>query len=301
MRLLDSIFVLRPTLMFPLITMILAGHFHADVRHPMSWDRWLMLMVALCAMFGLGYLLNQFKDRVSDKSNGKLFLITEGYVDRRHALILSVLLSLLVLIALLAAGFERLLLYVVLMFVVGGILYNYTPVALQNSPFGGVTAGFAGGFLLLFLGGLIAGEPGSFLWMPPYLIAFGSACTLTCLLDVKGDRISGKNTFAVVYGVKKTMVIALTGFILTIIWGLFNRDWMITLSAVVSTPFLFWGCLNDNVNKAVLANKLAIFILSCVVGIAYPAYLFAIALYLPLARWYYSRRLGIRYPSFSGR
>jgi len=298
--LLDSVFILRPTLMFPLITMVLVGYQNALARNSFGWERWFFQMFALCSLFGLGYLLNQIRDRKSDSENGKLFLIAGGAVNRNHSIAEAVILTAIVPTMLFLGGGEELIPWILLMFLIGGILYNFTPLTLQNSPFGGLFAGLAGGWLLLRFGGMVAGSPGYLYRDLPYIIAFGSACILTCLLDVKGDAENGKRTFAVVYGYRRTILIGLIGFLLAGVWGIFYSDWVIAIPAFISVPILFWGWLKKSVSHAVVANKVAIFSLSIAVGFIYPVYLIAIGLYYPLARWYYSRRLGIRYPSFKG-
>ena len=299
-RLLDSAFILRPTLMFPLITMVLAGHQNALARDSLGWECWFFLMFALCSLFGLGYLLNQIRDSKGDSKNGKLFLIAGGAINRNHSIAEAVILAAIVPTMLFLAGLEQLIFWILIMFLIGGILYNFTPLALQNSPFGGLFAGLAGGWLLLRFGGMVAGSPGYLYRDLPYIIAFGSACILTCLLDTKGDVENGKRTFVVAYGYRKTILIGLIGFLLAGVGGVYNHDLVIAVPAFLSAPILFWSWLKESVPHAVVANKVAIFSLSIAVGFIYPVYLIAIGFYYPLARWYYSRRLGMRYPSFKG-
>ncbi|NQT34973.1 UbiA family prenyltransferase [bacterium] len=297
-RLLDSFFILRPTLMFPLVTMILAGHHLAAVQDSLAWERWMLLMTSMCAMFGLGYLLNQVRDKKCDLDNGKLFLLSTGVLSRKHLIIEAVLLGITVPAALYLAGYERLIVWVIAMFLIGGILYNFTPVSLQNSPLGGLLAGVAGCWLLLRFGSVVAGYPGEWYQEIPYIIAFGSACLLTDLLDRDGDVENGKKKFAVVYGIKATMIASLAGFHLTAGWGLYNHDMVIAIPAIISLPILWIGCIKNDVSLAVIANKIAIFSLSVAVGIVYPVYLVVIGIYYLLARWYYARRMGLRYPTF---
>ncbi|HHE46888.1 MAG TPA: hypothetical protein ENL08_04210 [Bacteroidetes bacterium] len=299
-RLFDSVFILRPTLMFPLVTMVLAGHLGAVSSNHLGWESWFFLMIALCSLFGLGYLLNQVRDRKSDEDNGKLFLIAGGAINRSQVVSEIVVLAVLVPLMLFLAGFERLVVWILLMFLIGGLLYNFTPFALQNSPLGGLLAGMTGGWLLLRFGGTIAGGSAGLSHEAPYIIAFGSACILTCLLDKSGDAQNGKRTFAVVYGFRRTILFGLIGFLLAGIWGVCNRDWVITVPVLVSTPILLWGWLKGSIAHAVRANKIAIFSLSVAVGLFYPVYLVVIGLYYLFARWYYLRRMGLHYPSFRG-
>ena len=145
---------------------------------------------------------------------------------------------------------------------------------------------------------MVAGYSGEWFREIPYIVAFGSACLLTDLLDRDGDAENGKRKFTVVYGIRATMIASLAGFHITAGWGLYNHDLVIAIPAFVSLPILWIGCIKNDVSLAVIANKIAIFSLSVAVGIIYPVYLVMIGLYYLLARWYYARRMGLRYPTF---
>ncbi|NQU05313.1 MAG: UbiA family prenyltransferase [Calditrichaeota bacterium] len=295
---LDVLFVLRPTLMFPLFTIILAGHNTAVGARPLAVHQWLMLVVGLCAMFGVVYLLNQIRDRKSDKENGKLFLVSDKILSKNQLMLEAGLLIALMPVAFYFAGFVNLVFWVLAMFLVAGILYNFTPLALQNQAFGGILSGLIGGWLLIRFGSLIAGTVGNWIVEAPYVIGFASVALLTCLPDQKGDATQGKKTFAVVFGASKTIFAGLLGFIITSTWGFINGDLIIAIPSGVAVPVLIWGWLKKSVPVSTVANKIGIFGLSIAVGLMYPAYLVIIVLYFPFARWYYSRRFGLKYPSF---
>lgn len=297
-RILDVFFVLRPTLMFPLFTIVLAGHYLARSRVGLEWQRWLMLAIGLSAMFGVVYLLNQIRDRKSDSENGKLFLISSGALSKNFLLIESILLLAIVPVTFILAGFGNLVIWVIAMFLVAGILYNFTPFALQNHVLGGLLSGLLGGWLLIRFGTLVGGESGQWIFEAPYVIGFATVCLLTSLLDLKGDVAQGKKTFAVVYGSRKTILIGLIGYMTTSVWGFLNSDLIIAIPSAIAIPILFKGWWKDDISTAVIANKIGIFALSIAVGLIYPTYLVVIALYFPLARWYYLSRFGLKYPSF---
>jgi len=295
---LDLLFVLRPTLMFPLFTIILTGHHLTANARLLTTQQWVMLVVGLCAMFGVVYLLNQIRDRKSDKENGKLFLVSNRILSKNQLMLEAGLLITLMPVAFYLAGFVNLVFWVLAMFLVAGILYNFTPLALQNQPFGGILSGLIGGWLLIRFGSLIAGASASWILEAPYVIGFASVALLTCLPDLKGDKAQNKKTFAVVFGAHKTILIGLIGFIITSGWGYVNGDMVIAVPSAIALPLLFWSWLKKDIPTAVIANKIGIFSLSIAVGLTYPVYLVIIVLYFPFARWYYSHRFGIKYPSF---
>jgi len=260
--------------------------------------RWALLSVALTAMFGLVYLLNQMRDRETDKQNKKLFLVAEGALSQRHLIIEAVILAVIAITALLISRFGHLGLWVVVLFTVIGILYNYTPIALKQRPWGGLIAYAVGGWMFVRLGGMIYGVPIDWYLEAPYVIAFTASCLLTNLPDREGDITEGKRTFVVVYGNRTTMAVAVVGFILTIFWGIAIRDWVIALPAIAATPILLSAWKKNSIPLSVKANKMAIFLISVFVGITFPVYLLIIIIYYPLARWYHHHRFGMNYPSF---
>ena len=299
-RLFDSLFVLRPTLMFPLWTMTLAGAHVGAGEAALGWGRWIPLSVAFSALFGLVYLINQLRDRKGDRLNSKLLLVSDGVLVRMHLWIETAILMVLIPSVLVISGFSNLGWLTLVIFIVAGVLYNFTPVALQENPIGGIVAGVIGGGLLIALGGTITGGHGISLEGGPYILAFTAACLLTALPDREGDIKTGKRTFAVAYGTKRTMSVSLIGIVIAGIWGISNSDWVIAIPALISAPVLFMGWRRDSIALAVTANKTAIFVLSLAVGLVYPLYLVIIIVYYLFARWYHSRRFGIQYPNFKG-
>ncbi len=297
-RLFDSLFVLRPTLMFPLWTMTLCGHHLSNSNEALSGTQWWLLSVSLSALFGLVYLLNQFRDRESDRLNGKLHLVSSGIMSRRWLIAEMIILDIIVLVGIFYAGFAHIYLMIILIFVIAGILYNYTPLALEQRPIGGLLSGIVGGWLLLHLGGMIAGETAVWWREVPYVIAFSAACLLTGLLDRNGDEQAGKMTFTVVYGTQATIVAGLIGFVITGIWGAYNLDLVVLVPVVGSLPIMILSWKRKSINLAVQANKVAIFLLSVMVGVYYPVYLIVIVLYYSFARWYHRQRFGMGYPNF---
>ncbi len=313
-RFFDSFFVLRPTLIFPLWTMTLAGCWLIR-REPgewlqwgglmsdsggISWLRWLLFSVAITAMYGLVYLLNQIKDIKTDKINDKLFLVAEGALSRKHLVIEAALLIVIATVSLIVSKFAHLGLMVLALFAVIGVLYNFSPLALKQKPWGGIIAYAAGGWMFLRLGEMVFGSMTSFLYEIPYLSAFISSCILTNLPDKEGDLAEGKRTFVVAYGERVTLGICSIGFILTVILGLVNKDWVITLPSLLTAPWMVAAYLKTDINLSIIVNKWAIFLLSAAVGIAFgfPVYIVIILMYYPFARWYHKRRFGMNYPSF---
>ena len=300
-RQLDSLFVLRPTLIFPLWTMILAGCNLAKGRQPLGWQPWTLFAIGLTGMFGLVYLLNQMRDQKTDAINQKLFLVSEGAINRRHQHIETAVLVLLAVVSFTFSGKGLLALWVVGLFLLIGVLYNFTPLTLKQRPWGGLITYAVSGWMFVRLGEMIYHASVPFVKELPYVVAFVASCLLTNLPDIEGDRAAGKRTFTVAYGIRASLVCGAVGFGLALIGGLVNGDLLILIPSLLTFPFMVAAAARSSIELSVAANKWAIFLLSIAVGVAFPAYIIAIAVYYPVARWYYKQRMGLAYPTFKGK
>lgn len=297
-KILDLFFALRPTLLFPFWTLILAGVRLAGGSRQPGTIPWLLLSISLSSLFGLIYLLNQLRDVETDRCNRKLLLVSEGLVPKSQLIVLAVIMGIVSFGGLYLSGFGNLGWWAGVFFIIVGILYNWTPAALEYQPWGSLAAGLSTGWLLCRMGEAIAGEQAGLMREAPYILAFASAWLLTELPDVKGDREAGKITFTVRWGLKTTMLVGAIGIIVALLGAIWNRDWVIALPALITAPAFIAAWRSSNSGLAVKANKAAIFILSLAVGWYFPIYIAVILIYYPLARWYYRRRFNLAYPSF---
>ena len=301
-RFFDFFFVLRPTLIFPLWTMTLAGAALSQTAGEVDMSRWIFLSLGLTSMFGLVYLLNQLKDIESDKINKKLFLIAEGALSRKSIILEASLLFVMTLVFLIIGDSVYLGIWIFVLFLIIGVLYNYSPLALKQKPWGGIFAYAAGGWMFVHVGSLVYHVDLNIflniLHELPYVLAFVSSCLVTNLPDLAGDLEQGKKTFSVVYGKDATIIVAILGIVLAGALGILNSDWVILIPCAVSLPVFIYGFVKKDINRIIQANKLAIFALSIAVGIVFPVYLLIIILYFPFARWYHLHRFKLSYPSF---
>ena len=297
-RFFDYFFVLRPTLMFPFWTMTLAGSGISRFQNPRSNVEWILLSVALSLLFGLIYLLNQLKDRNTDKLNKKLILVSEGMLTDKELWVESIMLFAISAALLIIGGFKDLWLVISGIFMIWGVLYNFTPFALNWRPWGSVFAYVFGGWLFLRLGAQIMGSEAHLIRELPYMIAFSASCIVTDIIDRKGDAAVSKKTFVVLFGEKTAAMVGSIGFIVVSILGFLNTDWVIAVPALLTAPVMLTAAIKDDIKLTSQVNKFAIFGLSIAVGVNFPVYLVIIALYYPFARWYHRQRFDMEYPSF---
>ena len=129
----DYFFVLRPTLFFPVWTFALAGVWAQDRFNesvvPILYSvvhsdfTYVLYLACLTLLMGGTFLLNQLEDIETDRLNHKLFLIADGEISERNAIIETVLIVLLPIIYFLFIRID-LAVMLVISYVVMGWLYS---------------------------------------------------------------------------------------------------------------------------------------------------------------------------------
>jgi len=204
-ELLDYLFLLRPTLFFPVWTYFLAGQWGGartpkaslQLLHPVG-TAW--ILAALSLLMGGVYVFNQIFDVETDRRNRKLFLLANGIVPVRHAAVEASLLA----AASLGLAFWADPLFglgFLTLFLIAGILYNFPPTAWKNHPILGLLVNCAGSMLIYDIGWVAGGGERA---LPPQAFAYAFAVAAvflnTTLPDRNGDKATGKITFGVRYG-----------------------------------------------------------------------------------------------------
>lgn len=311
--LLDYLFVLRPTLFFPVWTVFLIGHWAAfrfdpglalARRPPLVFldltDIGVFLL--LTCLMGAVFLINQIADVESDRLNKKLFLLANGDISTKTAYWETVILLFIALIGASWLALELALVFLLTLFITG-VLYSVNPFQLKNRVWGGIVINMLGAPLVFSIGWLSNGQFGLNLLLHtlPYATAIGAIFLLTTLPDVEGDRRVGKITFGVRYGSAKTVVLALIFEILTIIMALLVRDWAILIPALLALVFFAHAARKADLASVLLAVRLSVLFISLIVCIRYPFYLAVLLVNFYVSKWYYRKRFNLDYPSFKTR
>ncbi|NTW50937.1 MAG: UbiA family prenyltransferase, partial [Chlorobiales bacterium] len=209
-RLLDYLFVLRPTQFFPLWMTMLSGYALASGSTLFSFEPLPILAILLLTLnFGAVFVFNQIVDRENDFHNNKLFLISHNHIPLKLAWIEAIIITLISVVSgywvsvpfmLCALGFTGV-----------GILYNF--IGFMNRPILGAAMNFSGG-VIFFISGAYAVQTGAYSFYQllffslPYGFAWAAVYLLVTLPDIEGDRKFGKRTAAVHYGIKPTLTAA---------------------------------------------------------------------------------------------
>ncbi|MBN1542355.1 UbiA family prenyltransferase [candidate division KSB1 bacterium] len=306
---LDYLFVLRPTLFFPIWTFALAGKW-AQLRFAPSMDHDPLLVIAgvdlsliivlgiYTAMMGGVFVLNQIQDVETDRINNKLYLIANGDIPLHHAWILTLTLAATPFLLAFWARWD-LVATMFLSLLLTGWAYSYPPLELMKRPIGGTLINIAAGYLVFSIGWMIeASISGRFFTIAtPYVLGFIAVYFLTTVPDHIGDRRAGKITVAVHYGLTWTLSFGAVAAIAAVIAAFISSDRIALLATLPILPFFIQARRKKTKASVLKANKFAALVLSLIVCVRFPAYLALLTAVYFFTKWYYRKRFNIRYPS----
>ncbi|MBD3343716.1 MAG: hypothetical protein GF401_01485 [Chitinivibrionales bacterium] len=329
-KLLDCFFLLRIPLLAPVWTILIlgwiTGNEHAHLGGIFSGNGSLLYSEARLwlALFGFSlvvawiYVVNQIADIESDRINKKLFILPYGLVSVRTAWVLAAVCAL---TGLFVSFYFDLIMF--LLFAAGlvlGYLYDLPPASLKNRAWGGTIACFLGHGVLTYLVGWYAAQYdqnlvvkipsippiNSNLWIQGLLASFSAGFAnaaifvTTTIPDASGDKATGKKTFCVAYGEKKTAIAATVFCALALVFCFFLQynPWVMIVPAVVSLVLFIYLIVSTNRSMAFKAFKWPVFLLSAFVVFYIPLYGALIVVTFFGSKLYYHLRMGINYPTF---
>jgi 1,4-dihydroxy-2-naphthoate octaprenyltransferase len=318
LRLGDYVFVMRPLILIPAWSFYLlgagagrrtpgdnagysglAGLFEAP--EPFYYGIACLTAILVCA-----YLINQVFDQESDRQNHKGFYLTQGIFRVRTVVLMSVI-AFLVAAWLYrhVAGAQRPPLLVALVL---SLLYSLPPMRLVSRPFADLLANAAGYGGIAFISGYAAyhGDlAGAVAQSLPYVFLVGATFLFTTILDVDGDRVSGKVTTSVAIGVKPSAVTACVltaaGWCVALLVNLRLYGEWIPLVVLSASMVLFAAAAARAIGgfpgrAASVAVQVATVLITLPALFLVPVYGLLLVPLLVAARLYYRRRFGVSYP-----
>jgi len=300
-RVLDYIFLLRPSLMVPSWTFLLLGYYHATGKliHLSTAFWWAFFIMTL--LMGGTYILNQIVDRESDRINRKLFLISEGYIAVRSAYIYMCVLW----VAAMGLSLWRFPRYGYL-FIIGiimGVTYSLPPFKFKARPFIDIIWNAIGYGYVNFLIGWMTGNPITIratVIAIPYVLLVAGVFVNTTILDIEGDKKVGELTTGVYLGANRAAKLALVLMVLTVVISYILRVWIALGVAVFALPFYISAGLRGRREDYFLSVRLSAPIPSIIMSIFYPIFIPIWVLMFFSMRWYYKKRFDLIYPKLIG-
>ena len=322
-KILDCLFLLRIPLLAPVWTIIFLGWITGSANA--CFGGFLADPAALSVRLWLGtagfslivasiYVVNQIVDIESDRINRKLFLLPQGYVSIRTAWTLAGLCAFGGLTIAVAVIADTALLVISLLSLLLGAFYNLPPIQLKNNPIGGACTSALGHGMLTFLsgwylagaqhttGGIIALASGLLSGLAPTL-ANAAVYLATTIPDAPGDRLTGKRTFCVAYGEKKTAVAAAVLCLGAFAAAFFmlHHFWVMAVPSAISLVFFFLFAAATKKENAFKAFKWPVFLLTACVALFAPEYGIVILVIFFASKAYYRWRFNFNYPTLKAK
>ncbi len=300
MRFVDYLFGGRPLLHLPVWSIYLVSlHYHFELTNSSFRSGNVIMMMLLSAAAAGSYFVNQVYDERSDAINNKLGFLKRRLVSPGGLWIGFLACSLISLIG--AALISLQMLVVFAQLVVLGFIYSAPPLRLKDRPVGGLFANAYGfGWLIVFtvVPDLGMHDFGLIGWDNPFyfMAAVGSIYVLTTIPDVRGDRLTGKKTIAVVWGVRPTLLLALLLDIAAMYVAWRSAYGLLFYLAAISAFSVLPSLLSPQRQSILLAAKLPILLLTWLAGYFFPIYLVFVVALIFVTRIYYWKRFQVVYP-----
>lgn len=312
---LDYLAVIRPTLLFPVWTLLLLGYYRsADLSGALLSNPHLLnfaIILTPCLkitetillfsmLMGAVYIVNQIADAETDNLNDKLYLVAQGYVDVKILIIETALLTI-GSIVLSSYCFRNVRFYLPLIItsMILGWIYSVPPVRLKGRPILDLLANSIGYGTIAFSLGWISVANFSIQTLSnslPYLLCVGATFINTTLPDIKGDQANNDITTGVFLGAKRASVLSVIFLIFAILSSIFSGDFVALIATSLSLPFFVYAAVRPKISVILLTNKIGILILSLVTCVLIPSYFLLLVGTTIAVKLYYLVRFGVKYP-----
>ncbi len=304
---LDYIILLRPTLLVPVWSFLFLGYFWAKGLPyvGITWELnsdFVMIFVSYSLLMGGAYIINQITDRETDRLNKKLFLIADGIISVRNALIYMFLIELISFLLALRVGFDFLVVWFLSLAL--ALAYSIPPVKLKGKPIVDMLANAVGYGFLNFLAGWISVrgfDAEAVLHAIPYVLSVAGVYMSTTIPDIEGDKKAGEITSGVFFGERLTAILAFFLILLALMSGFIARDYIVVVIASVSLPFIAASIFDPGGLYARLAYRVPGGLTFLYVALRFVPLLFLGILTYFGQKLYYRWRFNLDYPSLTGR
>jgi 4-hydroxybenzoate polyprenyltransferase len=298
MRLVDLFFAMRPLVLVPAWSFFLLGFGMARADLGAESRGFPLARFAALSLVLIGsYLVNQVVDYESDRLNGKGLFLQRGLFTRRSYVVLA---SVAILFGLAFSFWRREDPALLAAAAALGLAYSLPPLRLAARPGLDLVANALGyGGIALWLGADGAVHPSG-----TWLLRFGASTLAvaavflhTTLLDLEGDRRTGKRTSGVVFGEATCRRAALLFALAAGIAAGFARAPILLGATAIVTGLCILAALRPKraSSRSVCVAGTAAF--AAAASVYVPFFLFAILLLAVVTRLYYRRRFALAYPA----
>ncbi|UCE02551.1 MAG: UbiA family prenyltransferase [Candidatus Latescibacterota bacterium] len=295
MRLLDFLFALRPLVLVPAWSFFILGWGLLGDAVAFPPDRFLFLSLVLAGV----YLVNQVVDFESDRINRKGFFLQQGIFTRRlYVAAAGVLLGAGIAGAVVRDAFPALV--VASAFI--GLAYSLPPLRLSARPGFDLLANAAGyGLIAVLLGAgreaLASAALRSWVAVPAAsFLAVAAVFLHTTVMDLDGDRRTGKRTSGVLLGRERCVRLAAACGVAATAAALTSATPVLIVACAATAALAILAVVRPSFpSRAVCVGSTILFVLAA--ALFAPLFLVAIAALALATRLYYRRRFALAYPA----
>lgn len=308
LRILDFVFILRPTVLVGMWVFFLAGAVlasrHAGVNFPLLLLPWRTLLgfLSMSLALGGGLLLNQITDVETDRVNDKLFFLPRGVISVHAAWVELALVWLLAaaLAVPLSPGFRIVLAAAILI----NLTYSAPPARTKSkAPWDLIWNGVGFGLASTAAGWAAVAplHPSVLPVAATYAVAVAGVTASTTILDIEGDSSEGLRTTAVVLGRRGTSWLALVLVAVACAAGGVLRDPLGFFGPLLSLPLLLRAHATDRRSDRIAAHQIMVAAFALVAALRAPVLVVLVAAVYFGSRAYYAARFGVSYPGLDTR
>ena len=302
LKICDFVFVLRPLVLIPawsfyLIGAAQGGNGALTARFALNSPN---ALISLTSMLVSAYLLNQIFDRESDEKNDKCFYLSRGIFSVRTLVVLSGIFFFVASFAFQRVeSDQRILLLVALSL---SLLYSLPPARLCARPFADTAANAIGYGGIAYAIGFTTRDPSTadaITSSIPDVLVVASTFLHTTILDVSGDRASGKISTAVFIGERRAAVLAAGLHGLAVLSAIVTGTALALIVTVAPLPLTVLATARPSRATSSLLVQATTLVVALTAAFLWPLYIAVLLPIVAVARVYYRKRFGIIYPGLA--
>lgn len=251
----------------------------------------LLFLIAYGCLSGAVYILNQIMDINSDRVNGKGLMLAVNRISVQSAYLEVVILSVIGLSIILIL-FSKELLYIAIISVFLGLAYSLRPIRLKGRPIFDLLSNALGYGLIAIAAGWAVVTPLQWWYIIkytlPYISVYGAIYVVSALTDVRGDKISGDITTAVVLGRSTSLTLAVSLSLLTLLLATLNGDISAVLIGVLCFLFFLYARIFQTDKSVKFSYRTSGFFVAFIMLLPQPIALVILLTVFGIWRWLYN-------------
>jgi 4-hydroxybenzoate polyprenyltransferase len=298
----DLLFLTRPVVVVPVWGFALFGY-RLSVGDTSFFDQLPTSVFLKIILFSFSvaavYVANQIEDFDVDVDNGGFPLLIKSGITKKSSAVFALVLALISVVVPLFLGEVALAIFSGSALVIG-YFYSFKPFYFTGRPFLDFLSNGLGYGLIAFLMGWSCGANVSLVAFSsslPYLFMMFAGSISSTLPDLEGDATHNKKTTAVLFGKKKSHLLATLLLIVALILAIKEVDIVAILASAVSLPFYFTYIIWPKQIFEEMTYKVGGAASMIAIGFVYPLFIGVGALVAVATILYFRLVFGVSYPS----